>query len=456
MAITSADPDNNPSTPKPALSFGSAAAGTDSNADGEQSLRAEFTAETNTAPSSQPRVGASLSEYYKGQGVVPLVIASGNTTVGQWTDNELVEYNPDKQPPNSYVDTLEEPILPSTGLYYVRRVTAAGAALFNGGLMPDFNEGDLIFAWGSKDDALQDVFSHEFIVSNGIIGQAYTHEGYEYATGGDASGESVMIYLEIVGVTQFDLRSVWNTWFDTYSVRRRLVSTAVNEDVNEIVPLRGSPLNERPLNPISFSQLYGANNYSSGTQTIVGHNSQTYGTIGTGSNYISNSYPTTITTDGTNVRSGNHTATTGSNSNVWRSALVPMGTFYVDPNAFTGNIKIKYPVITYRSSGDVDPGDGRVDVRNVGVKVNHLGSNNAQTGIMLATDIFTLTGADGQSLNSSHNPRTINTNGTFSATTNKTGRFIVYLTFQHLQTSDFSDPDLNIKVEDFVIEWETA
>lgn len=455
MAITSANPDND-STTKTALSFGPAAAGTDSNADGEQSLRAEFTAETNTTPSSQPRVGASLSEYYKGQGVVPLVIASGNTTTGQWTNNELVEYNPDKQPPNAYVDTIEEPMLPSTGLYYVRRVNAAGAALFNGvGSMPDFNEGDLIFAWGSKDDALQDLFSHEFIVSNGIIGQAYTHEGYEYATGGDASGESVMIYLNVMGVSQFDLRSVWNNWFDTYFVRRRLVSTAVNEDANEIVPLRGSPLNERPLNPISFSQLYGANNYSSGTQTIVGHNAQTYGTIGATSNYISNSYPTTITTDGTNVRSGNHSATTGSNTNVWRSALVPMGTFYVDPNAFTGNIKIKYPVITYRSSGDVDPG-GRVDVRNVGVKVNHLGSNNAQTGIMFASDIFTLTGADGQSLNSSHNPRTINTNGTFSATTNKTGRFIVYLTFLHLQTSVFADPDLNIKVEDFVIEWETA
>ena len=459
MAITSADPDDNPVTPSPALSFGPAATQSphaDSNADGGQSLRVEFPHETNTAgPNGQPpRQGASLSEYYRGAGVVPYGAGgAGATEVGEWTDDELVEYNPDKQPPNAYVDTLEHPPVPYTGLYYVRRVTAAGAAAL--GSSRGYNEGDLIFAWGSRTTD-EDTLASEFIIPNGAINQAYTHEGYQYSTGADASGVQVILYLNIMnGVSQFNLRDIWNSWFETYYIKRRISNTNLTPEINENIPIIGSgKYGTNP--PIKFSDLYGAVNYVSRSKTIIGHNAQTYGTIGAGSNYISNSYPTTITTDGTDVRSGNHSATTGSNSNQWRSALVPMGTFYVDPNLFPGDVRIKYPVITYRSSGDVDPGDGRVDVRNVGVKVNHLGSNNAQTGIMLATDIFTLIGADGQSLNSSHNPRTINTDGTFNATTNKTGRFIVYLTFQHYQTSDFADPDLNIKVNDFVIEWETA
>ena len=449
MAITSADPDNRPETPRPSLKFGTP------NDSGNQSLRKEFPHETNTGPDGQPRQGASLSEYYRGAGVVPYGAGGETQTeVGEWTDDELVEYNPDKQPPNAYADTIEHPSIPYTGLYYVRRVTAAGATALGAG--QGYNEGDLIFAWGSRTND-DDPFASEFIIPNGATNQAYTHEGYQYSTGADASGVQVVIYLNVVNVTQFNLRDIYNSWFETYYIKRRISNTnsTPTPEINENIPIIGSgKYGTNP--PIKFSDLYGAVNYVSRSKTIIGHNAQTYGTIGAGSNYISNSYPTTITTDGTDVRSGNHSATTGSNSNQWRSATVPMGTFYVDPNLFPGDVRIKYPVITYRSSGDVDPGDGRVDVRNVGVKVNHLGSNNVQTGVMLATDIFTLNGADGQSLNSSHNPRTINTNGTFNATTDKTGRFIVHLTFQHYQTTDFEDPDLNIKVNDFVIEWETA
>lgn len=85
MAITSADPDNNPATPRPSLKFGTP---TDS---GNQSLRKEFPHETNAGPAGQSRAGASLSEYYGGGGVVPSSAAVQGQTQSTYGDDQLIE-----------------------------------------------------------------------------------------------------------------------------------------------------------------------------------------------------------------------------------------------------------------------------------------------------------------------------------------------------------------------------
>ena len=86
MAITSADPDNNPATPRPSLKFGTP---TDS---GNQSLRKEFPHETDAAgPDGQPRKGASLSEYYLGDGVVPTSSVVEGEQASVYGSNQLIE-----------------------------------------------------------------------------------------------------------------------------------------------------------------------------------------------------------------------------------------------------------------------------------------------------------------------------------------------------------------------------
>ena len=91
MAITSANPDND-STTKTALSFGSAAVGTDDDADGTQSLRAEFPTETGTGGTTAA-TSAKLSEYYRGGGVVPSSAAVEGQTQSEYDDNnqQLIE-----------------------------------------------------------------------------------------------------------------------------------------------------------------------------------------------------------------------------------------------------------------------------------------------------------------------------------------------------------------------------
>ena len=76
MAITSADPDNNPATPRPSISFGSASGG------GSQSLRAEFPADTGSS---------SLSEYYRGGGVVPTSSIVAGEVASEYGSNQLIE-----------------------------------------------------------------------------------------------------------------------------------------------------------------------------------------------------------------------------------------------------------------------------------------------------------------------------------------------------------------------------
>lgn len=85
MAITSADPDNNPATPRPSLKFGTP------NDSGNQSLRKEFPHETDTGPDGQPRLGASLSEYYGGGGVVPSSALVEGQNQSAYGDIQLIE-----------------------------------------------------------------------------------------------------------------------------------------------------------------------------------------------------------------------------------------------------------------------------------------------------------------------------------------------------------------------------
>ena len=76
MAITSADPDNNPATPRPSISFGPASGG------GSRSLRAEFPADTGSS---------SLSEYYRGGGVVPTSSIVAGEISSEYGSNQLIE-----------------------------------------------------------------------------------------------------------------------------------------------------------------------------------------------------------------------------------------------------------------------------------------------------------------------------------------------------------------------------
>ena len=76
MDITSADPDNNPATPRPSISFGPASGG------GSRSLRAEFPADTGSS---------SLSEYYRGGGVVPTSSIVAGEVASEYGSNQLIE-----------------------------------------------------------------------------------------------------------------------------------------------------------------------------------------------------------------------------------------------------------------------------------------------------------------------------------------------------------------------------
>lgn len=475
MAITSANPDNN-STTKTALSFGPAAVNTDENADGEQSLRAEFTAETNTAPSSQPRVGASLSEYYLGSGVIPRKpVPVGSTYT--YGDDRLKEYKTNLQWTQAYLPGGPAGVVneaPSS-LDYVRRVTAAGAASAEG-IAAGWNEGDLLFAYNYSTQTANDYYGYSFKIPNGTIGEEYERDdNFMYTTGADASAVPVLFttaleIFNIIGgeagnqnVSSFwlavpdDRTAQFNVLFDRYYIKRRVIA-AGNEEaltpINSTVPEANPDTNGRPTNAISFSNLYGTTRFVSENTVVTGHDSEKYGTIGTQSNYIHNSYPTTISTDGQQTRSGNFSATSASNAGTWRTAVVPMKTVYVDPAVYLSGTKFKWPVITYRCAGDADPGGRRVDIKNVGIKIAH----EDATPVGFASDsTFVLTGADGQNLSTAV-ARTIASSGTFSADTSKTGTFIISLTFNHYQTlptTSYPDPDLNIRVDDFVIEWES-
>lgn len=472
MAITSADPDNLPNTPKPALSFGTAAVDPDTFTDGTQSLRVEFPSESGTGGETAA-TSAKLSEYYLGSGVIPRKpVPVGSTYT--YGDDRLKEYKPNTQStlPGGPGDIVNE--APSS-LDYVRRVTAAGAASSTG-IAAGWNEGDLLFAYNYSTQNANDYYGYSFKIPNGTIGEEYEHNNFMYTNGADASAVPILFAtatdISIVvggeGGNQQADGTLWiaipddrtaqfNVLFDRYYIKRRVIAAGGEEaltPINSTVPEANPDANGRPRNAISFSNLYGTTRFVSENTVVTGHDSENYGTIGTRFNYIHNSYPTTISLDGQQTRSGNFSATSTSNAGTWRTAVVPMKTVYVDPAVYLSGTKFKWPVITYRCAGDADPGGRRVDIKNVGIKIAH----SDGTGVGFASDSsFVLTGADGQKL-STANARTINSSGTFSANTNKTGTFIISLTFNHYQTfatTSYADPDLNVRVDDFVIVWES-
>ena len=259
MAITSADPDSNPATPRPSVSFGSASGG------GSRSLRAEFPADTGSS---------SLSEYYRGGSVVPTSSIVGGEVASEYGSNQLIEsqygFNAGGSGTLSEIDNSAPEYL-----FYVRKVKSSSApdeiswipysagvnnwrvnftpgssqaririyyngvevytsALMNSSTATSITErsvqvngstikfikggsetsfsyttnnrinistpvsvGDLLFAWQYATDNPDDKYGFTFKVTNGNVGEEYEHtDGYTYTTGPDASGVTVLLQVK--------------------------------------------------------------------------------------------------------------------------------------------------------------------------------------------------------------------------------------------------------------------
>lgn len=465
MAITSADPDNNPATPRPAISFGNAF-NVASDADGNQSLRAEFPDDTGSS---------SLSEYYRGGGVVPSSTTVGSEVASTYGPNQLVEteYSLGNRilgggTANELVNDAPE------YLWYVRKVTAAGAASTIG-TSRGWQEGDLLFAWQYETQSQFDFFGHTFKIANGIVGTEYEHtDGFTYTTGPDASG--VPWLIEITGEADpinykqeptfrfelSDLSSYYNTLFDRYYIKRRTTANVSNQQtvpVNVLVPESGA---------ISFSQLYGSKRFFQDFANIPGH------VVSGSNNYIYNPpYPGNITTDGTDVRSGTLPNTLvyrdgPSVGDEYRVFDVPLGTFYVDPATYAGGVKFTLKPtaasstdIQIRGGLDDDGGDAYVAVRNVGIRIRDvttLTSVFEYTGEVLFEETGQSTSGNGRSFTRYFNRFNVASERTevSSATINSTGRFIVFMTFEYKQPASYTDPDFTLEIDSVKIEWETA
>ena len=111
MAITSADPDNNPATPRPSVSFGNASGG------GSRSLRTEFPLDTGSS---------SLSEYYRGGGVVPSSAVIGDEVESTYGSDQLIESRWMFDAGRSGFPTDVDNSAPDY-LYYVRKVKTSSA-----------------------------------------------------------------------------------------------------------------------------------------------------------------------------------------------------------------------------------------------------------------------------------------------------------------------------------------
>tara|TARA_E500000318_G_scaffold45187_1_gene42682 strand:+ start:7787 stop:9205 length:1419 start_codon:yes stop_codon:yes gene_type:complete len=472
MAITSADPDNNPATPRPAISFGNAF-NVASDADGNQSLRAEFPDDTGSS---------SLSEYYRGSGVVPSSTTVGSEVASTYGLNQLVETEYSLSNRILGGGAADEIVNDAPEyLWYVRKVTAAGAASTIG-TSRGWQEGDLLFAWQYETQSQFDFFGHTFKIANGIVGKEYEHtDGFTYTTGPDASG--VPWLIEITGepdpinynqepTFRFELRdlsSYYNTLFERYYIKRRTTANVSNQQTvpaNVLVPESGT---------ISFSQLYGAKRFFDDSANIPGHS-----VTGSASNrYIWDGtlYPGTITTDGTDVRSGflsgsnfsggtrNGTPTLNPHPTGYVNFNIPLGTIYIDPAKYTGTTKISLTStsstdIQFNGSVDDDGGNAYVALRSVGIKIVNVSSNNTAllyTGEVLFEVTGQNTSGDGRAFT-----RYLNRFNAASDITNvsnnitETGRFIVYLTFDYKQPVAYSDPDFTIEIDAVKVGWETV
>jgi len=550
MAITSADPDNNPATPRPSVSFGSASGG------GSQSLRAEFPADTGSS---------SLSEYYRGGGVVPTSSIIGGEVASEYGANQLIESRyetniggsgtlseinnsapeylfyarkvksssapvPPINTPITYalaVDEWRVSYIQSQGGGARIQIYYEGSLVYNGGVgnrntidqtteltvdvdgtditfvkgtqfnleeslntgavyQRDFaisesvpaQVGDLLFAWQYETTSDNDKHGYTFKIANGNIGEEYEHtDGYTYTTGPDASGVSVFLQVQGEPAGFFDPNDppsmrryffeyrnqpVYNTWYDRYYIKRRLTANASNPQtvpINNLVPLSG---------PISFSQLYGSRNFAEANTNIPGHSPAE-----TGSNvylWEANNYPANITTDGTDVRSGalpNATAyRDGPVPSGFTTYNVPMGTFYIDPTTFTGNIKLTLSPtdaattdIRYYGSLDDDNGDAYVRINEVGIRIQNVDSgNDALVYKGEASPTFTGDGTsgNGRSITRFLSFNLANVRTDVSETITDTGRFIVYLTFGYNQPIAYGDPDFSLSIDGVKVSWETA
>ena len=542
MAITSADPDNDPNTPRPSVSFGPASGG------GSRSLRAEFPLDTGSS---------SLSEYYRGGGVVPASATIGGETQSEYGTSQLIESRhttfsggqgtraeiDNSAPDYLYyvrkVKSSDAPVPPvdilveherdenewrinyiqsqGGGAYYrifydgnvvytsqvlaintIQNITertvnvggtnitfARGVGVSGFSYEANFKistrtpvaVGDLLFAWQYATTNDEDKHGYTFKISNGNVGEEYEHsDGYTYTTGADASGVPVLVQYAMEPAGFFDPNddeddreyifeyindARYNDWYDRYYIKRRTTANATNEQtvpLNNLVPTSG---------PISFSQLYGSRNFFEGSANIPGHSPSE-----TSNGYIweANNYPANITTDGTDVRSGALPGATAYRDGPVPSGFttynVPMGTFYIDPSTFLGNIRLTLsPLdgatgdIRYYGGLDDDNGDAYVEINEVGIRIQNVDSGNdalvykGETSPQFSGDG---TSGDGRSIT-----RYLR-NGSQSAFTNEsaivseTGRFVVYLTFGYRQPIAYGDPDFSLNIDAVKVSWETA
>lgn len=540
MAITSADPDNDPNTPRPSISFGSASGG------GSRSLRAEFPADTGSS---------SLSEYYRGSGVVPSSSVIGGEVQSTYSSDQLIESRYDSgsvlgSGTRSEINNSAPP-----HLYYVRKVISANApdaissipysegvnnwrvnftpgtslaririyyngvevytsALINattaintteqsvlvngstikfikGGsetgysyttnnsinISTPVSVGDLLFAWQYATTNADDKYGFTFKVTNGIVGQEYEHtDGYTYTTGADASG--VPIINERIGEPvgpfnqqlpqnrQFfyepvDVSPTFNNLYNRYYIKRRTTANASNSQVvplNNLVPTSGA---------ISFSQLYGSRNFYEANVNISGHSPTE-----TSNAYIweAQNFPASITTDGTDVRSGALSGATAYRDGPVPAGFttynVPMGTFFIDPSTFIGNIKLTLSPtdaattdIRYYGSLDDDNGDAYVRINEVGIRIVNVDSGN--DALLYKGEASPTFSGDGTSGNGRAITRYLsfnlaNVRTDVSETITDTGRFIVYLTFGYNQPIAYGDPDFSLSIDAVKVSWETA
>jgi hypothetical protein len=553
MAITSADPDNDPNTPRPSISFGNASGG------GSRSLRTEFPADTGSS---------SLSEYYRGGSVVPSSTVVGSEEESVYGSNELIEsrYSAGSAPfgsgtradvnnnapdylyyvrkvksVNTPVPPIRVPIEPALSvnewritynqsqgggayirIYYESNLVYTGNLIstlaaedtteltvnvngtnitFAKGTQFAYRQtntgavyqrdygisegvpvavGDLLFAWQYETADADDKHGYTFKIPNGNVGEEYEHtDGYTYTTGPDASGASILLQFagEAVGFVDpdnpddaeryfeyMDISSRYNLWYDRYYIKRRTTANASNEQtvpLNNLVPTSG---------PISFSQLYGSRNFFEGSANIPGHN-----TAETSDSYIweANNFPANITTDGTDVRSGRLPGSLAYNDPVhgslpgdYTTYNVPMGTFYIDPSTFTGNIKLTLsPLdsattdIRYYGSLDDDNGDAYVNINEVGIRIVNVDSGNdalVYKGEVSPTFSGDDTSGDGRPISRFLSFDLANVRTDVFETITDTGRFIVYLTFGYKQLVAYTDPDFQLNIDAVKVSWETA
>lgn len=541
MAITSADPDNDPNTPRPSISFGSASGG------GSRSLRAEFPADTGDS---------SLSEYYRGGGVVPSSSVIGGEVQSTYSSDQLIESRYDSgsvlgSGTTSEIDNSAPPYL-----YYVRKVISANApdaissipysegvnnwrvnftpgtslaririyyngvevytsALINattaintteqsvlvngstikfikGGsetgysyttnnsinISTPVSVGDLLFAWQYATTNADDKYGFTFKVTNGIVGQEYEHtDGYTYTTGADASGVPIINARRGEPVGMFnqdrpelreffyepqDVSPTFNNLYNRYYIKRRTTANASNSQtvpLNNLVPTSGA---------ISFSQLYGSRNFYEASANIPGHSpAETDSTV-----YIweAQNYPASITTDGTDVRSGALPGATAYRDGPVPAGFttynVPMGTFFIDSATFIGNIKLTLSPtdaattdIRYYGGLDDDGGNAYVRINEVGIRIVNVDSGNdalLYKGETSPTFSGDNTSGQGRAITRYLKEDLANSRTNVSETITDTGRFIVYLTFGYNQPIAYGDPDFSLSIDAVKVSWETA